>query len=59
MFKATNKWQEIKKGQVVPPGLHYRINLQTGLKEAKLLEEGEKVGETNGTGNNWTLPYSN
>lgn len=26
-------------GQKVPQGLHYRINLQTGFKEAKILEE--------------------
>ena len=35
---ATNEWQEIKEGQIVPSGLHYRMNLATGLKEAKLLE---------------------
>ena len=45
---ATNEWQEIKKGQSVPAGLHYRINLQTGLKEAKLMEEGKDKEETNG-----------
>jgi nucleotide exchange factor SIL1 len=31
-------------GQIVPPGLHYRMNLKTGYKEAKLLErENEKT----------------
>ena len=35
---ATNEWQEIKESQIVPSGLHYRMNLATGLKEAKLLE---------------------
>lgn len=28
-------------GQAVPKGLHYRMNLQTGLMEAKLLDKGE------------------
>ncbi|XP_063708033.1 nucleotide exchange factor Sil1 [Culicoides brevitarsis] len=38
-FVPTKEWQEIKKGQSIPPGLHVRMNLQTGKKEAKLLEE--------------------
>ena len=37
-FVATNEWQEIKEGQKVPGGLHYRINFETGKKEAKLLD---------------------
>lgn len=48
VFVATTEWQEIKKGHSVPAGLHYRINLQTGLKEAKLMEEGQDKEETNG-----------
>ena len=28
-------------GQAVPPGLHIRLNLQTGEREAKLLEEDD------------------
>uniref|UniRef100_A0A915KT03 Nucleotide exchange factor SIL1 n=1 Tax=Romanomermis culicivorax TaxID=13658 RepID=A0A915KT03_ROMCU len=46
IFKATNEWQEILPGMQVPSGLHYRINLETGKKEAKLLsdkDEGEEV----------------
>ena len=47
-FVATKDWQEIKEGQKVPGGLHYRMNLETGKKEAKILEpensdEKEKV----------------
>ena len=37
-FVATNEWQDIKEGQTVPAGLHYRINLETGKKEAKILD---------------------
>ena len=29
-------------GQAVPPGLHVRMNLQTGLTEAKLLDREEE-----------------
>ena len=38
-FVATNEWQEIQEGQKCPGGLHYRMNLETGKKEAKLLVE--------------------
>uniref|UniRef100_A0A1A9WGZ7 Nucleotide exchange factor SIL1 n=1 Tax=Glossina brevipalpis TaxID=37001 RepID=A0A1A9WGZ7_9MUSC len=33
----TKEWKEIKDGQSIPAGLHVRINLQTGKKEAKLI----------------------
>nr|CAH7752695.1 unnamed protein product [Callosobruchus chinensis] len=39
-FVPTKDWQIIKEGQNVPEGLHYRINLETGIKEAKLLDDG-------------------
>ena len=41
VFVATNEWQEIKEGQSVPAGLHYRMNLETGKKEAKLIDPEE------------------
>ncbi|XP_058455476.1 nucleotide exchange factor Sil1 [Malaya genurostris] len=37
-FVATKDWQEIPDGQAIPEGLHVRINLSTGKKEAKLLD---------------------
>ncbi|GAB0093004.1 Nucleotide exchange factor Sil1 [Sergentomyia squamirostris] len=40
-FIPTREWQKIREGQKVPPGLHYRINLETGEKEAKILDENE------------------
>ena len=43
-FVATNEWQKIKDGQKVPSGLHYRMNLETGLKEAKILEGNIEPG---------------
>ncbi|XP_023169561.2 nucleotide exchange factor SIL1 [Drosophila hydei] len=41
-FVATDEWQVIAEGQAIPKGLHVRINLQTGLKEAKLLDPSER-----------------
>ncbi|ETI49429.1 hypothetical protein F442_06778 [Phytophthora nicotianae P10297] len=38
MFKPTHEWKEILPNQVLPAGLHIRVNLQTGQKEAKLLD---------------------
>ena len=40
-FVASKEWQEIQDGQHVPSGLHYRMNLATGKKEAKLMEEDD------------------
>ncbi|XP_023326178.1 nucleotide exchange factor SIL1 [Eurytemora carolleeae] len=47
IFVPTSDWQEIKPGQSIPRGLHVRINMETGKKEAKFLvnkkeEEKEK-----------------
>ena len=41
VFVPTKEWQEVREGQSIPAGLHVRIDLQTGQKEAKLLEEDE------------------
>ena len=43
-FVATKEWQDIQEGQSVPAGLHYRMNLQTGRKEAKLMEVDVQTG---------------
>ena len=43
-FVASKQWQDIQDGQKVPSGLHYRMNLATGKKEAKLLED-ESIGQ--------------
>ena len=39
IFVPTEEWQEVLPGQQIPGGLHVRLNLQTGKKEAKLLSE--------------------
>ncbi|DBA02354.1 TPA: hypothetical protein N0F65_007173 [Lagenidium giganteum] len=38
-FEPTDEWQELLPGQGVPPGLHVRLNLATGKREAKLLDD--------------------
>jgi len=44
-FTPTSEWQVWGEDEPLPEGLHYRINLETGLKEAKLLEnENAKTG---------------
>uniref|UniRef100_A0A646QEL6 Nucleotide exchange factor SIL1 n=1 Tax=Hemiscolopendra marginata TaxID=943146 RepID=A0A646QEL6_9MYRI len=37
IFIASEEWKEIREGQEIPAGLHVRINLQTGKKEAKII----------------------
>lgn len=39
VFMPTREWKVVREGQSIPAGLHVRMNLQTGLKEAKLLDE--------------------
>ncbi|CCF57776.1 hypothetical protein KAFR_0D01300 [Kazachstania africana CBS 2517] len=41
VFEPTNEWQIIRPGQQIPGGLDVKLNLETGLKEAKLLETEE------------------
>lgn len=42
VFVPTSEWQEIKKNQGIPRGLHVRMNIQTGIKEAKLLDDTDQ-----------------
>ncbi|RDW84386.1 hypothetical protein BP6252_01976 [Coleophoma cylindrospora] len=36
LFQPTKDFQTIKEGQDIPPGLHVRMNIYTGEKEARL-----------------------
>uniref|UniRef100_A0A8C4VR96 Nucleotide exchange factor SIL1 n=1 Tax=Gopherus evgoodei TaxID=1825980 RepID=A0A8C4VR96_9SAUR len=36
VFYPTYQWQTVRPGQAVPAGLHVRLNLQTGEREARL-----------------------
>ncbi|KAG4069773.1 hypothetical protein HA402_003214 [Bradysia odoriphaga] len=47
VFVPTNEWKVIDEGQSIPAGLHVRINLQTGRKEAKLLDAEDRSEEKN------------
>lgn len=47
IFEPTHEWKDILPHQHIPGGLHVRINLSTGKKEAKLLdEEGDEEVST-------------
>uniref|UniRef100_A0A8D0LD56 Nucleotide exchange factor SIL1 n=1 Tax=Sphenodon punctatus TaxID=8508 RepID=A0A8D0LD56_SPHPU len=35
VFYPTHQWQTVRAGQAVPAGLHVRLNLQTGEREAR------------------------
>eukprot|EP00794_Sanderia_malayensis_P005152 gene5152-5802_t len=37
-FIPTKEWQVVKKGQSIPAGLHVRMNFQTHVREAKLMD---------------------
>lgn len=39
IFVPSDEWQIVREDQHIPPGLHVRINLETGLEEAKLDED--------------------
>eukprot|EP00088_Acartia_fossae_P071791 TRINITY_DN9944_c0_g1_i3.p1 TRINITY_DN9944_c0_g1~~TRINITY_DN9944_c0_g1_i3.p1 ORF type:complete len:448 (-),score=78.71 TRINITY_DN9944_c0_g1_i3:217-1560(-) len=47
IFVATSEWQEIKPGQGIPRGLHVRINMETGKREAKLYQDESKDSTKN------------
>lgn len=47
-FQATNEWQVIPADQQIPPGLHVRLNMETGEKEVKLADKNDNdSGEEN------------
>ena len=37
LFNPSLSWQPVLDNHVLPPGLHIRVNITTGVKEAKLL----------------------
>lgn len=45
LFESTDEWQSIEPGHIEPSSLHYRINMATSKKEAKLLNS--KVNRRN------------
>uniref|UniRef100_A0A8D8VTI0 Nucleotide exchange factor SIL1 n=1 Tax=Cacopsylla melanoneura TaxID=428564 RepID=A0A8D8VTI0_9HEMI len=47
-FKATQEWQTVQEGDILPSGLHYRMNLETGKKEAKLIDMNDNNNDDSG-----------
>ena len=43
IFVPTDKFQVVHDDQDIPPGLHVRLNLETGLKEAKLYDPNDST----------------
>lgn len=43
VFVPTDWFQVIREGQDIPSGLHIRLNVHTGEKEAKLYDSDEKI----------------
>ncbi|XP_078267369.1 nucleotide exchange factor SIL1 [Rhinoraja longicauda] len=39
VFYPTNEWQIVKPGQAIPAELHVRLNLETGINEAKITDD--------------------
>ncbi|KAI6363832.1 hypothetical protein MCOR25_005769 [Pyricularia grisea] len=48
IFQATKEFQPVRPDQDIPPGLHVRLNIQTGEKEAKLNDPNEKRPDLEG-----------
>lgn len=46
VFKPEKYWKNVEADEAIPKGLHVRINLSTGQKEAKLLEAEDKDEDT-------------
>ncbi|XP_071169000.1 nucleotide exchange factor SIL1-like [Mytilus edulis] len=56
VFYPEKEWKKIQPGQAIPAGLHVRMNMETGVNEAKLMDgddghkywkKGEKEGMVN------------
>lgn len=56
IFKATNEWKEVND-EILPRGLHVRINLETGKKEAKLLESNDEKDSNSQITSNYQVAH--
>eukprot|EP01135_Chromosphaera_perkinsii_P004111 Nk52_evm18s270 gene=Nk52_evmTU18s270 len=45
VFKPTKEWAVIPDGYAIPKGIHVKMNLETGMKEGKLLDDETEKGE--------------
>lgn len=55
VFYPTKEWKTVQPGQAIPKGLHVRLNMKTGEREAKLMDGDDgmkykywKLGEKQG-----------
>lgn len=48
VFQASDEFQVVKEGQELPQGLHVRLNIWTGMKEAKINVPSEEIPELSG-----------
>lgn len=44
VFKPEKHWKVVEADEAIPKGLHVRINLKTGKREAKILDDSENAG---------------
>ena len=49
IFQPTHEWKTVEEGQAIPPGLHVRMNIQTGAREAKLMSDSNPEEEATDT----------
>lgn len=45
-FVPTNEWQVIKEGQILPAGLDYQMDLENGIKLAKLASASDETNDS-------------
>ncbi|ODV62154.1 Sil1p ASCRUDRAFT_6782 [Ascoidea rubescens DSM 1968] len=43
VFQPSNQWQVIHHDQEIPKGIHVKIDINTGVKEGKLIDEKDDV----------------
>ncbi|XP_033188904.1 sil1 nucleotide exchange factor [Bombus vancouverensis nearcticus] len=53
-FVPTREWQTVKKGTPIPAGLHVRHNFESGVTEAKLIDDNNVKEEDSNKSSNST-----
>ncbi|PSR79440.1 hypothetical protein BD289DRAFT_442405 [Coniella lustricola] len=48
IFQATHNFEVVREGQEIPPGLHIRLDMSTGKKEAKINDPNEQIQAVEG-----------
>ncbi|KAI9349686.1 hypothetical protein BDR26DRAFT_930601 [Obelidium mucronatum] len=56
MFIPTTDWKVIHPDECIPPGLHIRINFETGVKEAKLKGKDDDDAQDSAAGTAISVP---